>query len=97
MVVGPPPCLISGGSISSTFFFGHSYRKEENLNLRHSQMAIKNKQVRKLQNIKRKRTESAAKHKLRHERRKEETKNPSLRAERLARSVPLTLDVSSSH
>lgn len=60
-------------------------------------MAIKNKQVRKLQNIKRKRTESAAKHKLRHERRKEETKNPSLRAERLARSVPLTLDVSSNH
>lgn len=59
-------------------------------------MAIKNKQVRKLQNIKRKRTESAAKHKLRHERRKEETKNPSLRAERLARSVPLTLDVSPS-
>jgi ribosome production factor 1 len=55
-------------------------------------MAIKNKQVRKLQNIKRKRTESAAKHKLRHDRRKEETKNPSLRAERLARSVPLTLD-----
>ena len=38
MVVGPPPCLISRGSISSTFFFeGHSYRKEENLNIRHSQ------------------------------------------------------------
>ncbi|EED18468.1 RNA processing factor 1 [Talaromyces stipitatus ATCC 10500] len=55
-------------------------------------MAIKNKQVRKLQHIKRKRNESAAKHKLRHERRKEETKNPSLREERLARSVPLTLD-----
>lgn len=60
-------------------------------------MVIKNKQVRKLQNIKRKRTESAAKHKLRHDRRKEETKNPSLRAERLARSVPLTLDVSSRY
>ncbi|OKL61909.1 hypothetical protein UA08_02627 [Talaromyces atroroseus] len=55
-------------------------------------MAIKNKQVRKLQHIKRKRTENAAKHKLRHERRKEEAKDPSLRAERLARSVPLTLD-----
>jgi ribosome production factor 1 len=59
-------------------------------------MAIKNKQVRKLQHIKRKRTENAAKHKLRHDRRKEETKDPSLRAERLARSVPLTLDVSLS-
>lgn len=57
-------------------------------------MPIKNKQVRKLQNIKRKRNENAARHKLRHERRKEEAKDPSLKAERLARSVPLTLDVS---
>ncbi|KAH8702603.1 RNA processing factor 1 [Talaromyces proteolyticus] len=55
-------------------------------------MAIKNKQIRKLQSIKRKRAEDAARHKLRHERRKEESKDPSLKAERLARSIPLTLD-----
>lgn len=96
--MGLPPCLISGGFISSTFFLKviHIARKKIST-YEILKMVIKNKQVRKLQNIKRKRTESAAKHKLRHDRRKEETKNPSLRAERLARSVPLTLDVSSSH
>ncbi|KAJ5610119.1 Anticodon-binding [Penicillium lagena] len=51
-----------------------------------------NKQQRKLAHIKRKRAKDSTRREERYAVKKEETKNPKLRAERLKRNIPLTLD-----
>jgi len=51
-----------------------------------------NKMRRKFQHIKRKREKIAENHKRRHAFKKEEAKNPKLKAERLRQNIPLTLD-----
>ncbi|KAI5305028.1 Glycine--tRNA ligase 1, mitochondrial, partial [Ascosphaera pollenicola] len=52
----------------------------------------KNKMKRQEQHIKRKKAKTLAQHKERHARRKEEGKDPALRAERLKKNIPLTLE-----
>ncbi|RAL05627.1 rRNA-binding ribosome biosynthesis protein RPF1 [Aspergillus ibericus CBS 121593] len=52
----------------------------------------RNKIQRKMLHIKRKRAKDAARHAERHAFKKEEAKNPKLKAERLKRNIPLTID-----